>query len=137
MREQRLLERIRLWEQEPDRRSREDTGRIIDSVLAHLQRILNTKVGSVQIAEDFGLPDFTDLIDNYPESIKDLERSIRKMVLKYEPRLSSVRVEFVPQEEATLVLDFRITAELVTDDEKVPVVFESQMESSGKMKVKG
>jgi len=83
------------------------------------------------------LPDFTDLIDNYPESIRDLERSIRKMVLKYEPRLSSIRVEFVPQEEATLVLDFRITAELVTEDEKVPVVFESQMESSGKMTVQG
>jgi len=136
MREQRLLERIRLWEKEPDRRSREDTGRIIDSVLMHLQRILNTKVGSVQIAEDFGLPDFTDLIDNYPESIRDLERSIRKMVLKYEPRLSSIRVEFVPQEEAKLSLDFQITAELVTEDERVPVVFESQMESSGKMKVK-
>ncbi len=137
MREQRLLERIRLWEKEPDRRSREDTGRIIDSVLMHLQRILNTKIGSVQIAEDFGLPDFTDLIDNYPESIRDLERSIRKMVLKYEPRLSSVKVVFIPQEEAKLSLDFQITAELETEDEKVPVMFESQMESSGKMKVKG
>jgi type VI secretion system protein len=137
MREQRLLERIRLWDKEPDRRSREDTGRVIDSVLLHLQRILNTKEGSVPIAEDFGLPDFTDLIDNYPESIKDLERSIRKMVLKYEPRLRAVQVKFIPQEEATLSLDFQITAELETQDEKVPVVFESQMESSGKMKVKG
>ena len=137
MREQRLLERIRLWDKEPDRRSRADTGRVIDSVLLHLQRILNTKEGSVPIAEDFGLPDFTDLIDNYPESIRDLERSIRKMVLKYEPRLRAVQVKFIPQEEATLSLDFQITAELETEDEKVPVVFESQMESSGKMKVKG
>ncbi len=137
MREQRLLERIQLWEKEPDRRSREDSGRTIDSVMAHLQRILNTRQGSVQIAEDFGLPDFTDLIDNYPESIRDLERSIRKMILKYEPRLSSVQVNFIPQEDEKLSLDFQITAELVSGREKLPVLFESQMESSGKVNVKG
>ncbi len=102
MREQRLLERIQLWEKEPDRRSREDSGRTIDSVMAHLQRILNTRQGSVQIAEDFGLPDFTDLIDNYPESIRDLERSIRKMIQRFEPRLSAIQVKFIPQEDEKL-----------------------------------
>jgi type VI secretion system protein len=136
MREQRLLERIRLWEKEPDRRSREDSGRIIDSVMTHLQRILNTRQGSVQIADDFGLPDFTDLIDNYPESIRDLERSIRRMVRKYEPRLSSIEVNFIPREDENLSLDFQITAELKAGDEKLPVRFDSQMESSGKVNVK-
>jgi type VI secretion system protein len=136
MREQRLLERICSWEKEPDRRSREDSGRIIDSVMTHLQRILNTRQGSVQIADDFGLPDFTDLIDNYPESIRDLERSIRRMVRKYEPRLSSIQVNFIPQEDEKLSLDFQITAELRAGDEKLPVRFDSQMESSGKVNVK-
>jgi type VI secretion system protein len=136
MREQRLLERICSWEKEPDRRSREDSGRIIDSVMEHLQRILNTRMGSVQIADDFGLPDFTDLIDNYPESIRDLERSIRRMVQKYEPRLSSIQVNFIPQEDEKLSLDFQITAEIRAGDEKLPVRFDSQMESSGKVNVK-
>jgi type VI secretion system protein len=136
MREQRLLERICSWEKEPDRRSREDSGRIIDSVMEHLQRILNTRQGSVQIADDFGLPDFTDLIDNYPESIMDLERSIRRMVQKYEPRLTSIQVNFIPQEDENLSLDFQITAELKAGDEKLPVRFDSQMESSGKVNVK-
>ncbi len=136
MREQRLLERICSWEKEPDRRSREDSGRIIDSVMGHLQRILNTRQGSVQIADDFGLPDFTDLIDNYPESIRDLERSIRRMVQKYEPRLTSIQVNFIPQEDEKLSLDFQITAELRAGDETLPVRFDSQMESSGKVNVK-
>jgi type VI secretion system protein len=136
MREQRLLERICSWEKEPDRRSREDSGRIIDSVMTHLQRILNTRQGSVQIADDFGLPDFTYLIDNYPESIMDLERSIRRMVQKYEPRLTSIQVNFIPQEDEKLSLDFQITAELRAGDEKLPVRFDSQMESSGKVNVK-
>ncbi len=130
------MERICSWEKEPDRRSREDSGRIIDSVMTHLQRILNTRQGSVQIADDFGLPDFTDLIDNYPESIMDLERSIRRMVQKYEPRLTSIQVNFIPQEDEKLSLDFQITAELRAGDATLPVRFDSQMESSGKVNVK-
>ena len=137
MREQRLLERLRSWEDEPGRRSREDSGRIIDSVLSHLQRVLNTKTGTVQIADDFGLPDFTDLVYNYPEAVRGLERSIQIMVQKYEPRLKMVRVRFIPQEDPRLSLDFQITAEIDSEEEKVPVLFESQMDVNGRVKVKG
>ena len=137
MREQRLLERLQSWEKEPHRRSRKDPGRIIDSVLLHLQRILNTKVGSVQIAGDFGLPDFTDLVYNYPEAVRGLERTIRLMIQKYEPRLGSVRVKFIPREEETLSLDFQISAKINTEDDDISVLFESQMESNGRIKIKG
>ncbi len=137
MREQRLLERITAWDKHPERRSREDSGKVIDSVLVHLQRILNTRRGSVQIAEDYGLPDFTDIIHNYPESIRDLERSIRHMIQKYEPRLSQVRVSFIPQEEEMLSLSFKIVARLEMENEKVPVLFESQVDTSGKVRIKG
>ena len=137
MREQRLLERLRAWEEDPGRRSMEDSGRIIDSVLSHLQRVLNTKTGTVQIADDFGLPDFTDLVYNYPEAVRGLERSIQSMIQKYEPRLNSVRVRFIPQDDVRLSLDFQITAEIHGEDEKIPVLFESQMDLSGRVKIKG
>lgn len=137
MREQRLLERLQSREKEPNRRSREESGRIIDSVLSHLQRVLNTKMGNVQIADDFGLPDFTDILFNYPEAVRGLERTIRIMVQKYEPRLRSVNVRFIPQEDERLSLDFQITAKINTDGEKIPVLFESQMESNGRIKIKG
>ncbi|MBU0994970.1 MAG: type VI secretion system baseplate subunit TssE [Proteobacteria bacterium] len=137
MREQRLLERLKSWENEPGRRTREDSGRIINSVLSHLQRVLNTKMGNVQIADDFGLPDFTDLIYNYPEAVRGLERSIQVMIQKYEPRLRLVRVRFVPQEDARLALDFQITAEIDNENEKIPVLFESQMDTNGRVKIKG
>ena len=136
MREERLLERLRTWEREPARRGREDTRRIIDSVLRHLQRILNTKQGNVPIAEDYGVPDFTDFLHSYPDSVREMERTLRLVIQKYEPRLKAVRVSFVPQDESTLSLSFQITARLSTE-EKTQVLFETRVDSEGKIEVRG
>ena len=136
MREQRLLERIRSWEKEPAKRSREDPKKTIDSVVSHLQRILNTRQGSVPIAEDYGVPDFTDALRNYPESVRESERSIRLMIQKYEPRLKAIRVHFLPPDEEILTLRFQIAAQLAIDNEKIPVQFESHVGTDGKIEVK-
>ncbi len=136
MREERLLERIRSREREPNRRARRDPKRIVDSVLGHLTRILNTKRGSAQIAEDFGLPDFTEFLRAYPDSIRDMERMVRRTILKYEPRLAGVRVRFIPREEDALSLRFQITARLSIDEKKSPVIFESVVGSDGKISVR-
>lgn len=137
MREERLLERISTWKREPGRREREDVGRITDSILYHLQRILNTKRGNVPIAEDYGVPDFTDLFHAYPESVRDLEKSIRQTIQKYEPRLTAVRVSFIPQEEDLLSLRFQIVAKLATTEKRNPVLFETIVDTDGKVSVKG
>lgn len=137
MREERLLERIRSWEKGPDRRAREDPTKVIDSVLRHLQRILNTRRGSVPIAEDYGVPDFTDLLHSYPDSIREVERSIRQIIQKYEPRLKAVRVSFIPQDEDIFSVGFQIVAKLAAEDEKIPVFFESFMGADGRVKIRG
>jgi type VI secretion system protein len=136
MREERLLERIQIWEKEPARRGKEEPRRIVDSVLRHLQRILNTKQGNVPIAEDYGVPDFTDFLNDIPNSIRELEKSIRLTVQKYEPRLKGVKVSFIPQEEDLLSAHFQIVGRLTTDS-KTQVLFETLIDSEGKVKVKG
>lgn len=137
MREERLLERIRSWEQKPERRAREDPRRTIDSILRHLTRILNTKQGNVPIAEDYGIPDFTDFVSSYLESVGGLERSLRQVIQRYEPRLKVLRVSFVPQEEGALSLRFEIVARLATSQEKVPVHFETVVDTNGKVSISG
>lgn len=136
MREQRLLERIRTWEQEPAKRSREDPKKTIASVVSHLQRILNTRQGSVPIADDYGVPDFTDALRNYPESVREAERAIRQMIQRYEPRLKAIRVHFLPPDEEILTLRFQISAQLALDHDKIPVQFESHVSTDGKIEVK-
>ena len=136
MREERLLERIQSWEKEPARREKENPRRVVDSVLRHLQRILNTKQGNVPIAEDYGVPDFTDFLNDIPDSIRELEKSIRLTVQKYEPRLKGVKVSFIPQEEDLLSAHFQLVARLTTDS-KTQVFFETLIDSEGKVNVKG
>ncbi|MBW2246213.1 MAG: type VI secretion system baseplate subunit TssE [Deltaproteobacteria bacterium] len=137
MREDRLLKRISAWKKEPHTRLREDPKRTIDSVLDHLQQILNTRQGSVPIGEDYGVPDFTELLHAYPDSVRDFERSIQQTIQKYEPRLNGIRVRLIPQDEDLLSLRFQITAKLATEDHKEPVLFESVVDSDGKISITG
>lgn len=137
IREERLIQRIRTWKKSPNRREGQDPKRLIDSIVQHLERILNTRRGSVGIAYDYGIPDLTDFRSGFPDSVRDLEMTIRDTVEKFEPRLKSVRVKFIPQDENMLTVTFQIVAQLALDDEKTPVIFESMMGTDGKVTIKG
>lgn len=137
MREERLIQRIRTWKKTPDRRDGKDPKRLIDSIVRHLERILNTRRGSVGIAHDYGIPDLTDFRSGFPDSVRDLEMTIRDTIEKFEPRLKSVRVKFVPQDVNMLTVTFQIVAQLALEDEKTPVMFESMMGSDGKVMIRG
>jgi type VI secretion system protein len=132
MREERLLERIKAWEKKPERRSKEDPRRTKYSIKEHLERILNTKTGNVPIADDYGVPDFTDLLRTYPDSVRDFERSIKHTIQKYEPRLKVVRLNLLPPDENLLSLRFKIVAKLVSTQENLSI--ETVLDSDGKMK---
>ena len=71
---------------------------MIRSIQDHLQRILNTRQGNALIAEDFGVPDFTNIMGSFPDSQRSMERQVRQTIQKYEPRLKGIRVGFFPRE---------------------------------------
>ncbi len=128
------MERIRTREKDPGRSATEDPKKVVASVLRHLQLILNTRQGDVPIAADYGIPDLTDFRNTFPFSLREIERSICLTIDKYEPRLKSARVKFIPQEENRLALTFKILGRLFIGNE--PVVFESELGADGKIKVK-
>lgn len=136
MREERLLARIRAWEREPARRGVEDPRRLSDSIRSHLQRILNTRRGNVPIAEDYGIPEFSEYAALGEGAIAELEKAIRTTIQKYEPRLRGVRVTFLPRDENRLHLEFRITGRLAADA-KAGVQFETTMEPDGRIRLRG
>jgi type VI secretion system protein len=136
MREHRLLDRIRLAAKNPSRRVTEDPKQMIRSVQEHLQRILNTRQGNVPIADDYGIPDFTNLMSGFPESRRAIERTIRNTIQTFEPRLQGVRVVFLDQQEDKLTLSFQISAQLVLAGHKDPVTFESVLDAGKRIEVK-
>lgn len=137
MREHRLLDRIRELKRNPSRRVNEDPKQMIRSIQDHLQRILNTHQGNVPIADDYGVPDFTNFMASFADSQRNLERSLRQTIQKYEPRLQGVRVGFFSREEDPLTISFQITARLVLEGQKDPIIFESTVDSGGRIRVKG
>lgn len=135
MPEERLLERIRSLEREPIRRGSGDQGRLKRSLLSHLQRILNTRQGNVAIAEDYGVPDFTDFLQAMPESVSEIERNIKKAIDKYEPRLSGARVSYLPDEDDVLMLRFQIAATLSAEEGR-KILFETVIDADGRVRVR-
>lgn len=134
MHEERLLERIRSAEREPLRRGGDNQRRCINSVLSHLQRILNTRQGNVPIASDYGVPDFLNFLQTYPESVHEIEYNIKNAIDKYEPRLSGASVTYVVDEEDALTLRFQIIACLAVEGGR-KVFFETVVDSDGRIRL--
>jgi len=135
MHEQRLSERIRVQEQQPGRRGGRDRKLCVDSIIDHLQRILNTRQGNVLIADDYGVPDFLDFLQTYPDSVREIEESIRTAIDRYEPRLSAASVTFIPREDDDLTLRFQIIALLAMEGDR-QVLLETVVDTDGRVRVR-
>ena len=135
MGDERLLERLRSWEREPGRRERSDPGRLVDSVLAHLRCMLNTRQGGVPIAPDYGVPDFLNFLQTYPDSVREVEQNLRRAIQLYEPRLDGVQVTFVPQDDDLLALRFQIVGQ-VRNGGGARVRFDTVVDTDGKISIR-
>ena len=132
MHEERLLERIRSVEREPLRRGGDKRRLCIDSVLSHLQRILNTRQGNVPIAGDYGVPDFIEFLQTYPDSVQQIEDNIKHAIDKYEPRLSGATATYIPDEGDALILRFQIVATLTLESDR-QILFQTVVDTDGRI----
>jgi type VI secretion system protein len=132
MREERLLERLRSIETNPERRAATNPNRLVDSIMRHLSRILNTRQGSAPTVPDLGVPDFTNLPgESDSESVQEIERAIREVIRKYEPRLVQPRIEYIARDDLAVSLRFKISAVLA--EGRTPVVFNTAVSDSGRV----
>jgi type VI secretion system protein len=106
----------------------------VQSILGNLRALLNTRVGDSPSAPDFGIPDLTEHVHDFPNAAQGIVRSIRDTVAKYEPRLRNVRVRLVPGEDP-LKLVFEISARLASDRHRGLVRVRTEMTHSGHVTV--
>ena len=137
MSEERLTQRIRNLERTGNQKGPGDISYIVNSIINHLQRLLNTRQGSVPIAEDYGMPDFTNYQGlGITEEAKDIADIIKKMILKYEPRLGEAKVTYEPDKDDLLSLRFKLQTEIIhARDERIMVELETVISSEGKVRV--
>ncbi|WP_434563962.1 type VI secretion system baseplate subunit TssE [Pseudomonas sp. R1-6] len=67
------------------------------SVLDNLQRILNSRAGSLSHLPDYGLPDMGTILQGLPATAHTLMKAMTHTLLKYEPRLTALAIELLPQ----------------------------------------
>lgn len=99
----------RLASASPERRIEQ-----VDSVVENLRSLLNHREGSAVTVPTMGIPDFTDLVHNFPGSSMTLTKAIRATIVAYEPRLRNVRVVHIPTDEP-LVVRFEVYAQIGKD----------------------
>ena len=119
---ERLLKRVSAWEGLSEGNSYElDINTLIESIKDDLEKLYNTKRGTVLIDDDFGLPDFSYMLNGY--SAPDVGTILKQLHLqtkKYEPRLQAIHVNYVDQKKFPGKLQFQITAEIKTKEQIVP-----------------
>jgi type VI secretion system lysozyme-like protein len=81
------------------------------------------------------MPDITDLRATFPDSVRDIERTLSRTIEQYEPRLVQVEVSFIEQDER-MNLYFHIRALLRSDGQPRPIHLESALSPSGRMIVR-
>lgn len=71
--------------------------RLILSVLDNLQRILDSRAGSLSHLPDYGLPDMGQVLQGLPAAAHGLIGALTHTLLEYEPRLAELSVRLLPQ----------------------------------------
>lgn len=133
----RLMERIEQWEDRACKREGVTQKHCIDSVIDHLNKVLNVRQGSTLMDPEYGLPDFSGVRTSYPDCLNDLQQAVTQTIERYEPRLRDVHVEFIDKDSVSLRLLFRIEAMLHDEGEDRHIFLESSVDANGRMLFRG
>src|SRR5690606_24432426 len=137
MNECRLLERLSALGTDTAQAQVSRAEMLINSILNHLQRILNTRQGSVPIDPEFGVPDFTNLAGSFSSgTTEQIMQDMSRMIQQYEPRRRQPRITFSSNQEEVLSLAFSISGTVSIDDRDIPVRLTSQVASNGKVSLR-
>ena len=106
-----------------------------ESILAHLQALLSTRLGESLSAADLGLVDFADIVHGYPASLQVLRYAMQAMIARYEPRLTHVTITPIDTGDP-LTLTLELTAQL-KDQSQGSLHLRTELSASGKIHVSG
>jgi type VI secretion system protein len=108
------------------------------AVVSHLKILLNTRQGSCSTAPDYGLPEISEVLYDFPEAIGIMQRAIKNLLQTYEPRLKNVQVRHVKNEFVhEMFLEFEITGQVAyPDGRRQQVRFTTQVDGSTNCTVK-
>ncbi|MBN6065346.1 type VI secretion system baseplate subunit TssE [Aggregatibacter actinomycetemcomitans] len=102
---------------------------LVLSIRHNLQNILNTHPGACQSASALGIVDLNDATIGTMDMVGKIQSVIEDCILDFEPRIISVDVQPLVNEDNPLLLHFRIDAILSVEDVNSPVVFSLHLDN--------
>jgi len=103
------------------------------SIRNHLKMLLNSKRGSLEYIDDYGLPDISEIYQDMPDSLDRLGREIERVIRKYEPRLQNVKVTLVQKEqEDRFRATYLVESEIARGD---TLNFQTRLNANGEMEI--
>ena len=107
----------------------------VRTVLLSLQKLLNSRQGHAAAQMGYGIPDPSEVMHSYNDAISQMAKAIKASIEKYEPRLTGVQVRHVANTDDLLVLRYQIVGQLAKSKERIPVVFDTHVDPSGRIRV--
>ncbi len=133
----RLLKRIRNWEEAGVVSASDvDVNEMMESLRDDLEKLLNTRRGTVLVDHDYGLPDFTYLMNGYAApDIDEIQRDLLYQIKQYETRLDSISLSFhQPDNRATSVM-FGLDAKFQHRNQPIDFIATVQFTDNGSVRV--
>ena len=129
----RLLKRFSRWEEAANADLEElDTHGLVESIRDDLEKLYNTKRGTVLIDEEFGIPDFSYMLSGYSSpDVGVILQQLHLQTKKYEPRLHAVQVMYVEQNKFPGKLQFQINAKLKIKEQETPFSVNALLSDDG------
>jgi len=108
----RLLKRIKSWEEAGEvSASNADVNEVMESVRDDLEKLFNTRQGTVLIDAGFGLPDFTHLMNGYAApDVGEIQRNLLAQVREYDKRLLNPQIVAQAGRSSETNIKFGLTA---------------------------
>ncbi|OCH07658.1 type VI secretion system baseplate subunit TssE [Aliivibrio fischeri] len=131
----RLLERIELGEPKNCYEKVVSHKHLIESIHLHLADLLNTHAGNAMIDNDYGLPDFNDVLSNNTNLVRNIQQNIKVSIEKFEPRMRNVEVHYRHDNNNPLQLGFGIGGEVIHNGGKVSMAINIFMGVDGQFNV--
>lgn len=81
------------------------------SILNHIQLLLNVRQGSLMHMPDYGLPEY-HIDQGFSENNKSFASALKEVIERYEPRVRSLVVEEINRDQGDCVLQLTLKASL-------------------------
>lgn len=131
----RFLERVELGERKDSFERVISHKCLIESIHNHLRDLLNTHAGNAMIANDYGLPDFNDVLAENANLLREIRENIKDAIEQYEPRLKDVSVKSLSRPDDPLQLCFAVSGQVNHNGKDLPLSIDVSVGIDGRFDV--